>query len=131
MSLWFHQRFSEVYERAVGVREKCPSGDFGGGAQYLDRHIFDKALELARAAALDELENNQGNASWNSSKCILAYETAASLLAGLLDPGDENLALSTNSISTVEKFLKSIHKRLGALQGGAAVASTPLVSPVV
>lgn len=99
------------------------------GVHYVDRHIFDKALELARTAALDELENNHGIPGWDSSRCILAYETASSLLAGLLDPADENLALSTNSISTVEKFLKSIHKRLGALQNGAMYA--PLVSPVV
>lgn len=93
----------------------------------MDRQIFDKALDLARAAALEELESNKcERGSWDSTHCILLYETAHSLLLGLLEPSEEHMSLSMNSISTVEKFLRSITKRLGALN----VAPTGAVNMV-
>lgn len=108
------------------VRERCRTNKLPDSVQHVDRQIFDKALELARAAALDELENYRSSQfGWDVSRCILAYETASSLLLGLLDPSEESLGLSVNSASIVEKFLRSIHKRLGALQclGSAQVAA--------
>lgn len=123
---WFRTCAGECYDKAMVVRERCRTNELPDSVQHVDRQIFDKALELARAAALDELENNRSNQfGWDVSRCILAYETASSLLLGLLDPSEESLGLSVNSASIVEKFLRSIHKRLGALQclGSAQVAA--------
>lgn len=57
----------------------------------MNKLIFDKALEIARCAALDELENNHGRAdsTFDANRCMLAYETASGLLCGLLDSPNE------------------------------------------
>ncbi|WFC97114.1 non-specific serine/threonine protein kinase [Malassezia brasiliensis] len=122
---WFRTHFQRCYERSMYARGLCSPSTLPDNVQQADRQIFDKALELARAAALDELEGNRDGLSWDPTSCVLAYETAASLLQGLLDPGEENLGLSMNSVLLVEKFLKSIHKRLGALQAATQPAPEP------
>lgn len=57
----------------------------------------------ARAAALDELENNREGEHWDCDRCILAYETASTMLLALLDPGEEALELSNGAFGTIEK----------------------------
>ncbi|KAN0064114.1 Serine/threonine-protein kinase [Thecaphora frezii] len=111
---WLRARFNEGYDKADFARSKCD--EIPESAQHVDRLIFDKALEVARAAALDELENNQEGSGWDANHCLLAYETAKSMLMALLDPGEEGMGLSDGSIGTIEKFVKSINKRLIALQ---------------
>lgn len=123
LAYWFRARFNECYERSMYARSCCSSHTLPDSIQHVDRQIFDKALELARAAALDELEGNRDGLHWDPTSCMLAYETASSLLLGLLDPSEDRMGLSTNSVSTVEKFLKSINKRLGALQLASAGAT--------
>ncbi len=98
---WLRARFNEGCEKVDFARARC--GELTTSTQAIDKIIFDKALEIARAAAVDELENNREGADWDSARCLLAYETASSMLLGLLDPGEESLALSTTSIATVEK----------------------------
>ncbi|WFD03658.1 non-specific serine/threonine protein kinase [Malassezia obtusa] len=120
---WFRTHFHDCYERSLHARNGCSSAALPDSLQHADRQIFDKALELARAAALDELEGNRDGLHWDPTSCVLAYETAASLLQGLLDPGEEHMGLSMNSALLVEKFLKSIHKRLGALQAAPPVGT--------
>ncbi|KAI3623500.1 ATG1 [Malassezia furfur] len=122
---WFRTHFQRCYERSMYARGLCSPSTLPDNVQQADRQIFDKALELARAAALDELEGNRDGLSWDPTSCVLAYETAASLLQGLLDPGEEHMGLSMNSVLLVEKFLKSIHKRLGALQTSTQLAPAP------
>ncbi|KAI3614678.1 hypothetical protein CBS9595_003949 [Malassezia furfur] len=122
---WFRTHFQRCYERSMYARGLCSPSTLPDNVQQADRQIFDKALELARAAALDELEGNRDGLSWDPTSCVLAYETAASLLQGLLDPGEEHMGLSMNSVLLVEKFLKSIHKRLGALQTTTQLAPEP------
>ncbi|KDN41229.1 hypothetical protein K437DRAFT_178779 [Tilletiaria anomala UBC 951] len=111
---WLRARFNETYEKADFARARC--GEMPPSAQFIDKLIFDKALEIARAAAVDELENNREGVAWDSARCLLAYETASSMLLALLDPGEEGMSLSQNSIATIEKFSRSISKRLKALQ---------------
>ncbi|WFD07437.1 non-specific serine/threonine protein kinase [Malassezia vespertilionis] len=113
---WFRSQFDECYEKSVHARAALSADVVPDSVQNLDRQIFDKALELARSAAVDELEGNCEQLDWDTTNCVLAYETAAALLLGLLDPGEDALGLSVTSVSTVEKFLKSINKRLSALQ---------------
>lgn len=122
---WFRTHFQRCYERSMYARGLCSPSTLPDNVQQADRQIFDKALELARAAALDELEGNRDGLSWDPTSCVLAYETAASLLQGLLDPGEEHMGLSMNSVLLLEKFLKSIHKRLGALQTSTQLAPAP------
>lgn len=52
---------------------------------------------------MDELENNREGAGWDRTNCVLAYETAQAMLLTLLDPSEEDMALSETSMGTVEK----------------------------
>ncbi|WFD24423.1 non-specific serine/threonine protein kinase [Malassezia equina] len=116
LAQWFHARFEENYDKSMHARAQCDPSSLNESTKHIDRQIFDKALELARTAALDELEGNKHRpGGWDATPCILAYETASSLLLGLLDPNEERMGLSIHSISTVEKFLQSITKRLRVL----------------
>lgn len=118
LTQWFRTRFDECYEKSLQARSRCRPNVIPDTAQHIDRQIFDKALELARLAALEELEENKnGICTWDPTHCLMAYETAASLLQGLLDPSEDRMSLSVHSTSTVEKFLKSITKRLSVLHG--------------
>lgn len=129
---WLRARFNEVYDKADFARSRC--NELPESAQQVDKLIFDKAVEVARAAATDELENNREGSGWDPSHCLLAYETAGSMLSSLLDPGEDALSLSEGSILMIDKYVKSINKRLSTLQeqfglgvGGAASVG---VSPV-
>lgn len=124
---WFRARFEENYEKSMHARAQCDPSSLTEATSHIDRQIFDKALELARTAALEELEGNKRNPSgWDATPCILAYETASSLLLGLLDPSEDRMGLSMHSISTVEKFLQSISKRLGVLSPHPPAAAVPV-----
>ncbi len=111
---WLRARFNEVYDKADFARSRC--NELPESAQQVDKLIFDKAVEVARAAATDELENNREGCGWDPSHCLLAYETASSMLSSLLDPGEEALSLSEGSILMIDKYVKSINKRLTSLQ---------------
>uniref|UniRef100_V5E9H3 Serine/threonine-protein kinase ATG1 n=1 Tax=Kalmanozyma brasiliensis (strain GHG001) TaxID=1365824 RepID=V5E9H3_KALBG len=128
---WLRARFNEVYDKADFARTRC--NELPESAQQVDKLIFDKAVEVARAAATDELENNREGSGWDASHCLLAYETASSMLSSLLDPGEEALSLSEGSILMIDKYVKSINKRLSTLQeqfgGGGGGGATPGASP--
>ena len=127
LTQWFRVRFDECYHKSLQARSNCHTNVLVDPAQHIDRLIFDKALELARMAALDELEGNkQDTRTWDPTHCIMAYETALHLLMGLLDPTEDRMNSCVPSTSTVETFLKSITKRLAVLHGrGGTVGPTP------
>lgn len=123
---WLRARFNEVYDKADFARSRC--NELPESAQQVDKLIFDKAVEVARAAATDELENHREGSGWDPSHCLLAYETASSMLSSLLDPGEDSLSLSEGSILMIDKYIKSINKRLSTLQeqvGGGIGGNEP------
>lgn len=131
---WLRARFNEGYDKADFARSKC--GEIPESAQQVDKLIFDKAVEVAKAAATDELENNREGSGWDAGHCLLAYETASSMLSSLLDPGEDAMSLSEGSICMIEKYVKSINKRLAALQhqlhtatGSTTAAQAALLAP--
>ncbi|WFD28257.1 non-specific serine/threonine protein kinase [Malassezia nana] len=127
LAQWFRARFEVNYDKSVHARAQCDPSSLPESTKHIDRQIFDKALELARTAALHELEGHKRDPNgWDATPCILAYETASSLLLGLLDPSEDRMGLSMHSISTVEKFLQSITKRLRVLTPSPPAAVAPV-----
>jgi serine/threonine-protein kinase ULK/ATG1 len=113
---WLRAKFNDGVERAKFARSRSCE-DLPESAQYIDKMIFDEALEVARRAALEELENNRmGDQSWNAERCLLAYETACTMLQGLLNPAEPNKDLSASALGTIEKFISSISKRMASIQ---------------
>lgn len=91
------------------------SDDSGASRVVAEKLIFDRALEISRTAAVNELvkEDLKG--------CELAYSTAIWMLEALLD---EDLSEDTTDVGrldsgdkeTVEKFILSIGNRLSVLK---------------
>lgn len=82
-----------------------------GGAIVAEKLIFDRALEISRNAAVNELvkEDLKG--------CELSYSTAIWMLEALLDEdGGEDGRLDGEDKVTVEKFIVGIGNRLSVLK---------------
>ena len=110
---WFRARFEENYEKSMHARAQCDPSSLTEATSHIDRQIFDKALELARTAALEELEGNKRNPSgWDATPCILAYETASSLLLGLLDPSEDRMGLSMHPFPRWKSFCRAFRSAL-------------------
>ncbi|KAF4977345.1 hypothetical protein FZEAL_6117 [Fusarium zealandicum] len=120
---WVRQRFNEVLEKSEVVRLKLtdaqkqlpedhPSHPSNHGTEsiassagsaikqvYLtpgisaEKLMYDRALEMSRAAAIDEVTNE------NLSGCEISYITAIRMLEAVLD-GDEDIQLEQRKLST-------------------------------
>lgn len=135
------KRFNETFERADFARGKCVESNTSASTtnQTVNKLIYDKAMEIARAAALDELENNHSSvpiapepssaspsdervSAWDVQACLLAYETAAIMLGCLLEPakgagsGEGEEGEADSSLLAVEPFITSISHRCEALR---------------
>ncbi|KAH7159938.1 hypothetical protein B0J13DRAFT_116919 [Dactylonectria estremocensis] len=159
---WVRQRFNEVLEKSEIVRlklieaqkqlpEEHPShpsnhgtesiaSSTGSGAKqvYLtpgisaEKLMYDRALEMSRAAAIDEVTNE------NLTGCEISYITAIRMLEAVLDSDDETHAdrkklasgkeaerdaaretngdLDSDEEAHVRKMIKMITGRLGAVR---------------
>ncbi len=117
---WVRQRFNEVLEKSEVVRlklteaqkllpedhpghpshqgEDSVASSTGGAKQvYLtpgisaEKLMYDRALEMSRAAAIDEVTNE------NLPGCEISYLTAVRMLEAVLDSGDEPAGLRVSS----------------------------------
>lgn len=122
---WIRDRFNEALERAEYIRlrldearrELEPENDENGSSPtsnnpaIASKLIFERALEMLRNAAINELvkEDLKG--------CELAYATAIWMLEALLDHStDDDAVLDTQDRQMVEKFITSIGNRLAVLR---------------
>ncbi|GAA5917925.1 hypothetical protein JCM6882_006505 [Rhodosporidiobolus microsporus] len=133
---WFRQRFNECFDKADFAKTRCTGDEIPESAAFAEKLIYDRALELSRAAAVNELRGE------SPADCETAYETALWMLYALLD---ETLAGPSPSASpsatgagagavsnpaadedraTVERFVKSIGGRLVALRRKIAPAAS-------
>lgn len=130
---WFRQRFNDCFDKAEFCKTRC-GDDMPDSARFPEKLVYDRALEISRAAAVNEL---RGEAPGD---CETAYETALWMLYAILD---ETMSASTPAIAgdsagvpyaaaagggggmlivdeadraTVDKFIASISARLNALK---------------
>ncbi|CAG8477602.1 4241_t:CDS:10 [Ambispora gerdemannii] len=81
---WVRSRYNECLEKAEYVKSKCQTEDERGVGAVPEKLLYDRALEMSRQAALDELENV------DLLGCERAYQTAILMLQAILDnPQDE------------------------------------------
>ncbi|GAA5826401.1 hypothetical protein JCM11251_002352 [Rhodosporidiobolus azoricus] len=119
---WFRQRFNECFDKADFAKSRCTQDEIPESAAFAEKLIYDRALELSRAAAVNELRGE------SPADCETAYETALWMLYALLD---ETLSGSSTPSTeaaeedrvTVERFIKSIGARLAALRKKIAPAA--------
>ncbi|EAZ62992.2 Serine/threonine-protein kinase ATG1 (Autophagy-related protein 1) [Scheffersomyces stipitis CBS 6054] len=137
---WIREKFNESLEKAEFIKLRLEeanttifkeeedqsmtpncstitNGNIAGSRVIAEKLIFDRALEMSRNAAVNELvkEDLKG--------CELAYSTAIWMLEALLDgePGynntdDTEQKLDSEDKAMVEKFIVSIGNRLSVLK---------------
>ena len=101
---------ASVHESSSAIDENDAS--LGASDRIVaEKLIFDRALEISRNAAVNELvkEDLKG--------CELAYSTAIWMLEALLDEGEKDEGrLDNEDRAMVEKFIVSIGNRLSVLK---------------
>ncbi|KAK6455079.1 Serine/threonine-protein kinase ATG1 [Scheffersomyces xylosifermentans] len=130
---WIREKFNESLEKAEFIRLRLeeanasisreeeeqnvsPNSSTSSTRIIAEKMIFDRALEMSRNAAVNELvkEDLKG--------CELAYSTAIWMLEALLDddapanPEDSEQRLDNEDRAMVEKFIVSIGNRLSVLK---------------
>lgn len=124
---WLRARFNECYDKYDYAKSRA--GDDVLSNEAVDKIIFDRALEISRAAAVNELRGE------NPTDCETAYETALWMLQAILDEtgvphgtavpqvagggggqGAEEEERREEEREQVRRFVKSIGARLTALR---------------
>ncbi|KAM0789543.1 hypothetical protein ACM66B_000357 [Microbotryomycetes sp. NB124-2] len=112
---WFRQRFNECFDKADFAKSRCQD-EMPESAVHADKLVYDRALELSRAAAVNELRGE------NPTDCETAYETALWMLHAIIDDSvqapinDAGVTLEDEDRTTINKFVASISARLNALR---------------
>lgn len=126
---WIRERYNTALDKLEFLRTelndiliKNPSMSESSSKIIPEKLIFNRALEISRRAAEDELNNVK------LVNCELAYSTAIWMLELVLDDGDleeskisstlqgQSKRLDEDDALTVESFIESIGKRLNILR---------------
>ena len=102
---WVREKFNECLEKAERVQNIAKDIPSTVTAEKL---IFDRAMELSKDAARNELNNE------DLDGCQLSYGTAIWMLEALLEPDKETL--DEEDTDTVRNILESLSRRLGAVR---------------
>ncbi|GAA5971085.1 hypothetical protein JCM11641_004139 [Rhodosporidiobolus odoratus] len=124
---WFRHRFNECFDKAEFAKTRCQD-EIPESAAYAEKLVYDRALDLARAAGTNELRGE------NPADCETAYETALWLLYSLLDdalsgPAARHDPGAEEDRTTVNRFVQSITTRLRDLRKKIAPMAPPSSAP--
>lgn len=112
---WVREKFNECLEKAQRVQKIAKNIPSTFTAEKL---IFDRAMELSKDAANNELNNE------DLDGCQLSYGTAIWMLEALLEPDSETL--DEEDTETVKNILESLSRRLGAVRAKMEALGQPL-----
>ncbi|KAK9324176.1 hypothetical protein V1517DRAFT_74936 [Lipomyces orientalis] len=115
---WVRERFNEALEKAEFVRMKLADPSGKGFPQSPDatsgvtaeKLVYDRALEMSRAAAINELVGD------DLPGCEIAYETSLWMLQAILDQDETGEPVDEDDKRTVEGYVNSIRSRLASLK---------------
>lgn len=125
---WIRNKFNESLEKAEfaqtlledahsKVAESSRSSSSKQQQTTAEKLIFDRALEMSRAAAVSELDGR------DLEGCELSYGTAVWMLEALLEPTEDG-ELEEDDKQLVSKFITSIGDRLSSLRKKLEVQHT-------
>ncbi|KAK9477729.1 kinase-like domain-containing protein [Lipomyces japonicus] len=142
---WVRERFNDTLEKAEFVRMKVsvPSSHDGDDRVSAEKLIYERALEMSRTAAINELVGE------DLAGCEMAYETALWMLQALTEP-DRDGNVDDEDKRTIDKcksnarwgwfenwmltnwiVIASIRNRLVSLRKKIEMAGAPSASGVV
>ncbi|ORZ08348.1 kinase-like domain-containing protein [Absidia repens] len=114
---WMRERFNECLDRASIEKSKCEHSDSSsydsssGNNPCVERLLYDRALEMSRAAAVHELVGE------NIAECEQDYQTAIWMLEAILEVcDDKDMAIEEGDRKIINKFIDSIQQRILVLR---------------
>lgn len=114
---WIRNKFNESLEKAEFAQtlledsqNKNSNNSNHQQSISAEKLVFDRALEMSRAAAVSELDGK------DLEGCELSYGTAVWMLEALLEPTDDNNGLEDDDKQLISKFITSIGERLSSLR---------------
>ncbi|KAI9313698.1 kinase-like domain-containing protein [Dichotomocladium elegans] len=108
---WMRERFNECLDRASYAGQKCHSEDQNSVGTCVEKLLYDRALEMSRAAAVYELVGE------NISGCEHDYQTAIWMLEAILEVNpDDDTIIEEDDHRIISKFIESIRNRITVLR---------------
>ncbi|CAO3596450.1 unnamed protein product [Absidia cylindrospora] len=114
---WMRERFNECLDRASVEKSKCEQSDTSsydsssGNNPCVEKLLYDRALEMSRAAAVHELVGE------NIAECEQDYQTAIWMLEAILEVcDDKDIAIEEGDRKIINKFIDSIQQRILVLR---------------
>lgn len=111
---WIRQKFNKCIKYADYVKTVLDGQPLSGVSG--NKLIFDRALEMSRGAAVNELVDQ------DLEGCESSYSTAMWMLEAVLEVGEDDLRLEPEDRRVVDKFVASISHRLTVLRQKMAAA---------
>ncbi|KAJ1679238.1 Serine/threonine-protein kinase, partial [Spiromyces aspiralis] len=126
---WVRKRYNECFDKADTVKDLASNGSFNLDNVSVEQIIYNKALELSRAAARrqHEIESAIHASAQPSSSgagavkpsvtadlahCERAYQLCIWMLGAILTIGPDELDIDEKDRGVVNKFISSIARRL-------------------
>ncbi|KAI9484757.1 kinase-like domain-containing protein [Zychaea mexicana] len=109
---WMRERFNECLDRASFEGTKCDgdSNNQNGIGACVAKLLYDRALEMSRAAAVYELVGE------NIPGCEHDYQTAIWMLEAILEAQDDDTPIEEDDFNIINKFIGSIRHRISVLR---------------
>lgn len=111
---WIRQKFNKCIKYADFVKTILDGQPLSGVSG--NKLIFDRALEMSRGAAMNELVEQ------DLEGCESSYSTSMWMLEAVLEVGEDDLRLEPEDRRVVDKFVASISHRLTVLRQKMASA---------
>ncbi|CAJ0833972.1 9803_t:CDS:2 [Entrophospora sp. SA101] len=107
---WVRARFNECLEKAEYAESRFLANGEMTTEVVVEKLLYDKALEMSRHAAVNELINE------DLLGCEKAYKTSIHMLNAILEGSPDEVGMGDDDKKVINKFIKSINKRLNSLQ---------------
>ncbi|ORX44069.1 Pkinase-domain-containing protein [Hesseltinella vesiculosa] len=111
---WMRNRFNECLDRASMEKSRCDQEELDTLPYHnacVEKLLYDRALELCRAAAVHELVGE------NVVECEQDYRTAIWMLEAILEVGDDkDVSIEDDDQRIINKFIDSIQQRISVLR---------------
>ncbi|KAF9354257.1 Serine/threonine-protein kinase [Mortierella sp. AD094] len=110
---WIRDRFNECLEKAEAAKVRSGIDNREESGVVIEKLIYERALELSKAAAMKELVSDDYAESEKS------YQTSIWMLHAILDGAGEDgrsEAIEEDDREILNKFIRSIENRLGLLR---------------
>ncbi|PVZ97587.1 hypothetical protein BB558_006446 [Smittium angustum] len=107
---WVRNKFNDCLEKADLLKSISSSKKIDFTQVSVEKILYEKALELSRAAAIKEL-------SWETPlECERAYQLSIWMLSAILEPTAQDPEVSGEDRQIVESFISVVVKRLDSLR---------------